>query len=85
MQVLARTNRGYAFCVRHDAVGGQPTDKADIVMSNRDEPRWRVKHDDSSPSPSPSYLRNAVEGLLTRLKLERLDLFLIHRPDPCGY
>ncbi len=52
--------------------------KADIVPAAQDCSRWRVKHYDSSAR----YLRQAVEGSLTRLGIERLDGFLLHRPDP---
>ncbi|MGY4824322.1 aldo/keto reductase [Stutzerimonas chloritidismutans] len=56
----------------------QIIDKADIVPAGQDCSRWRVKHYDSSAR----YLRQAVEGSLTRLGVERLDGFLLHRPDP---
>lgn len=52
--------------------------KADIVPAAQDCSRWRVKHYDSSAR----YLRQAVEGSLVRLGVERLDGFLLHRPDP---
>jgi len=52
--------------------------KADIVPAGQDCSRWRVKHYDSSAR----YLRQAVDGSLTRLGVERLDGFLLHRPDP---
>lgn len=31
---------------------------------------------------SPEFLRNGVEGSLQRLKLEQIDLYQLHRPDP---
>ena len=31
---------------------------------------------------SPEFLRKGVEGSLQRLKLERIDLYQLHRPDP---
>lgn len=31
---------------------------------------------------SPAHLRNAVEGSLKRLRLERIDLYQLHMPDP---
>ncbi|MGD1914365.1 MAG: aldo/keto reductase [Rivularia sp. (in: cyanobacteria)] len=31
---------------------------------------------------SPEYLRRGVEGSLKRLKLEQIDLYQLHRPDP---
>ena len=34
------------------------------------------------PDGRPSHLRNALEGSLERLGLERIDLYQFHRPDP---
>ena len=52
--------------------------KADIVLAGQDCSRWRVKHYDTSAR----HLRKAVDGSLARLGVERLDGFLLHRPDP---
>ena len=52
--------------------------KADIVPAAQDCSRWRVKHYDTSAR----YLRQAVDDSLARLGVERLDGFLLHRPDP---
>ena len=42
----------------------------------RDGPgQWR-------PDGRPEHLRQALEGSLKRLKLERIDLYQFHRPDP---
>ena len=35
-----------------------------------------------SPDGRPEHLREALEGSLRRLKLERIDLYQLHRPDP---
>jgi aryl-alcohol dehydrogenase-like predicted oxidoreductase len=35
-----------------------------------------------TPSGGPEHLRQALEGSLRRLKLERIDLYQFHRPDP---
>jgi aryl-alcohol dehydrogenase-like predicted oxidoreductase len=35
-----------------------------------------------SPDGRPDHLRQALEGSLRRLKLERIDLYQFHRPDP---
>ncbi|MDX1464682.1 MAG: aldo/keto reductase [Halomonas sp.] len=40
--------------------------------------RGQIKHYDSSPD----WLAGAIDRALTRLGVERLDVFLIHRPDP---
>src|SRR5919199_1484308 len=37
--------------------------------------RWK-------PDGRPQHLREACEGSLCRLKLERIDLYQLHRPDP---
>jgi aryl-alcohol dehydrogenase-like predicted oxidoreductase len=34
------------------------------------------------PNGRPEYLREACEGSLKRLKVERIDLYQLHRPDP---
>jgi pyridoxine 4-dehydrogenase len=34
------------------------------------------------PNGQPEHLRRALEGSLRRLKLERIDLYQFHRPDP---
>ena len=35
-----------------------------------------------TPNGRPQHLRQALEGSLPRLKLERIDLYQLHRPDP---
>ncbi|KXS38485.1 MAG: aldo/keto reductase [Halomonadaceae bacterium T82-2] len=52
--------------------------KADIVLPELDTSPHGVKHYDTSPD----YVTTAVDASLTRLGVERLDHFLIHRPDP---
>nr|WP_067293509.1 aldo/keto reductase [Marinobacterium profundum] len=52
--------------------------KADIIRVPRDNSSWNVTHYDSSPD----YLEASVNGSLQRLGVERLDMFLLHRPDP---
>lgn len=52
--------------------------KADIVPAVQDGSRWRVKHYNSAAA----YLSEALEASLRRLGVERLDGFLLHRPDP---
>ncbi|ATH83132.1 aldo/keto reductase [Pseudomonas sp. KHPS1] len=52
--------------------------KADIVPAAQDVSRWRVKHYNTAAS----YLTQAVDASLQRLGVERLDGFLLHRPDP---
>ncbi|PXX99926.1 aldo/keto reductase [Halomonas sp. LBP4] len=52
--------------------------KASIITPERDASPLRVKHYDSSPG----YLEQAIDASLARLGVERLDHFLLHRPDP---
>nr|WP_298142401.1 aldo/keto reductase [uncultured Pseudomonas sp.] len=52
--------------------------KADIVLAPQDVSRWQVKHYDSSAA----HLRDSLDASLKRLGVERLDGFLLHRPDP---
>ena len=52
--------------------------KADIVPALQDGSRWRVQHYNTGAA----YLTAAVEASLARLGVERLDGFLLHRPDP---
>jgi aryl-alcohol dehydrogenase-like predicted oxidoreductase len=47
--------------------------KGGLVRSGPD--RW-------SPDGRPQHLREALEGSLRRLRLERIDLYQFHRPDP---
>ena len=52
--------------------------KADIVLPARDHSRFGVKHYDTSPA----YLEERIDASLSQLGVERLDHFLLHRPDP---
>lgn len=52
--------------------------KADIVRAVRDQSPWKVKYYDTSAG----YISGAIDAALQRLQVERIDLFLIHRPDP---
>lgn len=52
--------------------------KCDIVVRSARHPAARVKHYDTSPA----HIRTAVEDSLRLIGVERIDLLLIHRPDP---
>lgn len=52
--------------------------KASIIPPQRDTSGYAVKHYDASPA----YLNAAIDAALARLGVERLDHFLLHRPDP---
>ncbi len=53
-----------------------PALRDQIVLASKGGIRMGVPYDSS-----PRYLREAVEASLTRLGIERLDLWQIHRPD----
>jgi pyridoxine 4-dehydrogenase len=42
----------------------------------------RPRREEWQPDGRPEHLRAACESSLTRLKLERIDLYQLHRPDP---
>lgn len=52
--------------------------KAGIVLQENDASRWHTKH----YRAEADYLTNAIDAALARLRIERIDTFLIHRPDP---
>ncbi|MBB3231194.1 aldo/keto reductase [Halomonas stenophila] len=52
--------------------------KTGIVTPERDASPFAVKHYDSSAA----YVTRAIDDALQRLGVERLDHFLLHRPDP---
>jgi len=56
----------------------QLVSKCDIMLLSPAYPARRVKHYDTSAV----HIRHSVEQSLTRLGVERLDVLLIHRPDP---
>ena len=56
----------------------QTVTKCDIALTSAKVPRRRVKHYDTSPA----YIQASVEQSLQRIGVERLDLLLLHRPDP---
>lgn len=56
----------------------QHVSKCDILLLSRQFPERRVKHYDTTPA----HIRASVHNSLQRLGVERLDLLLLHRPDP---
>ena len=54
--------------------------KASIILPHQDSSPWRVKH----YRGTGLHLRKAIDDALVRLKLDQIDSFLIHRPDPLG-
>lgn len=52
--------------------------KTDIMLLSSQWPQTRVKHYDTTPA----HVTASVERSLQRLGVERIDLLLIHRPDP---
>ena len=55
--------------------------RADVVIATK-AGLTRQGPDRWSPNGHPDYLRQEAEGSLKRLKLERIDLFQLHRIDP---
>ena len=56
----------------------QLVSKCDIMLMNAQFPARRIKHYDTSAG----HIRASVEQSLSRLGVERLDVLLLHRPDP---
>src|SRR5271170_121173 len=54
---------------------------ADLVIATKGG-LVRPGPDDWQPDGRPQHLRDALEGSLRRLRLERIDLYQFHRPDP---
>lgn len=52
--------------------------KCDILLLSSQFPQRRVKHYDTTPA----HIQASVDRSLQRIGVERLDLLLIHRPDP---
>ena len=52
--------------------------KCDILLLSAQFPQRRVKHYDTTPA----HIRASVQRSLRRLHIERLDMLLLHRPDP---
>ncbi|GCL64995.1 aldo/keto reductase [Pseudaquabacterium pictum] len=56
----------------------QHVSKCDIMLLSSQFPERRVKHYDTTPA----HIRASVQRSLQRLHVERLDVLLLHRPDP---
>jgi aryl-alcohol dehydrogenase-like predicted oxidoreductase len=54
---------------------------ADLVIATK-AGLVRPGPDDWRPDARPEHLREALEGSLRRLKVERIDVYQLHRPDP---
>lgn len=52
--------------------------KADIVRAEQDPSPWKVKHYNTEAQ----YLLKQLDTSLRRLKVEQIEVFLLHRPDP---
>lgn len=69
-----------------DALAGAPelrnrvriVTKAGIVPAHQDSSRWSTKH----YRAQADHIARSIDGSLARLRVERIDTFLIHRPDP---
>lgn len=56
--------------------------KAGIVTPGRDASSHRVKYHVKHYDSSREYIAAAIDAALARLGVERIELFLLHRPDP---
>ncbi len=54
---------------------------ADLIVATKGG-HTRSGPDQWTPNGDPTHLRQAVEDSLKRLRLERIDLYQLHRPDP---
>ena len=52
--------------------------KCDIMLTSSKFPDRRVKHYDTTPE----HIRASVDDSLSRMGIERIDVLLLHRPDP---
>jgi len=52
--------------------------KCDIALLSDKRPEHRVKHYDTSAA----HIRSSVEASLTHMAIDRIDVLLLHRPDP---
>lgn len=52
--------------------------KAGIVPAHHDQSRWKTKH----YRAEARYFSQAIDASLSRLRLDQIHTFLIHRPDP---
>jgi len=91
-QVLRRAvELGVDFIDTADAYGPDVSERliaealhpypADLVIATKGG-LLRGGPGDWYPDGRPEHLREAIEGSLKRLKLERIDLYQFHRPDP---
>jgi aryl-alcohol dehydrogenase-like predicted oxidoreductase len=69
---------GHSETILSTALG---RDRHDVLVATKFGVRWdgsgRTRRD-----ASPSYLRQALDGSLRRLRLERVPLYYVHWPDP---
>jgi pyridoxine 4-dehydrogenase len=85
------TNLGVNFIDTAEAYGAGFNEKliADALYPYPQDLVIATKGGINKPAPdqiladaSPKFLRSGVEGSLRRLKLEQIDLYQLHRPDP---
>ncbi len=87
--VDAALDAGITFLDTADTYGGTRSEaflgrilgdrRDDIVLATK----FGMRVDDDRPGgAAPSYIRRAVEGSLSRLRTDRIDLYQLHQPDP---
>jgi predicted oxidoreductase len=92
----AAVDAGYTFIDHADIYGGTSCETIHGLALDR-HPDWRerlvvatkcgIRHENQPPGApgrfdfSGDYIRESIDGSLKRLKLERVDLYQLHRPD----
>jgi aryl-alcohol dehydrogenase-like predicted oxidoreductase len=87
--IHAALDAGVNFIDTADVYGGTRSEEfiGNTLKGHRDEVVLATKFgmkldDDHLGGASPAYVRSAVEDSLRRLATDRIDLYILHRPDP---
>lgn len=87
--VHAALDAGITFFDTADMYGGTDSERflGKALGTRRHEAIVATKFgmrasDEFSGGARPDYIRRAVEGSLTRLNIDRIDLYQLHKPDP---
>jgi pyridoxine 4-dehydrogenase len=70
-----------AMRITGDGIWGEPKDPDEAKRVLRRAVELGVNFIDWRADGRPQHLREAIEGSLSRLKLDRIDLYQFHRPD----
>jgi predicted oxidoreductase len=64
-----------------DCLAAVPESRARIFIATKVGIRWPLGYYDHSPT----YIRKSLEGSLTRMGVDYVDLYQLHRPDPLSH